>query len=131
MHEFIKKKHHHNYFSAISYSKIRKILDYMVKLCYNSIRDFVSNFCHAIKTVKTYMLRMFIRPATQWIFSISSELSNQTPQQKEGAYADAIKALAADDALREKYGENARRRVEENFTNEIFKNNVTKLTETL
>lgn len=80
MHGFIKKKHHHNYFSAISYSKIRKILDYMVKLCYNSIRDFVSNFCHAIKTVKTYMLRMFIRPATPWIFSVSSELSNQTPQ---------------------------------------------------
>lgn len=47
------------------------------------------------------------------------------------AYADAIKALAADDALREKYGENARRRVEENFTNGIFKNNVTKLMETL
>lgn len=47
------------------------------------------------------------------------------------AYADAIKALAADDVLREKYGENARRRVEENFTNGIFKNNVTKLTEAL
>ena len=91
MHGFIKKKHHHNYFSAISYSKIRKILDYMVKLCYNSIRDFVSNFCHALKTVKTYMLRMFIRPATIWIFSVSSELSNQTPQQeKEGAYAEYI-----------------------------------------
>ena len=58
----------------------------MVKLCYNSIRDFVSNFCHALKTVKTYMLRMFIRPATQWIFFVSSELSNQTQQQeKEGA----------------------------------------------
>ena len=96
MHEFIKKKHHHNYFSAISYSKIRKILDYMVKLCYNSIRDFVSNFCHALKTVKTYMLRMFIRPATQWIFSVSSELSNQTPQQGERRGVCGIYQLSED-----------------------------------
>ena len=63
--------------------------------------------------------------------SLNGATGIEVENRNIGAYADAIKALAADDALREKYGENARRRVEENFTNEIFKNNVTKLTEAL
>lgn len=47
------------------------------------------------------------------------------------AYAEAIKKLASDAQLRKTYGENAKRRVEELFTNEKFTQNVNDLLESL
>ena len=47
------------------------------------------------------------------------------------AYAEAIKKLASDAQLRKTYGENAKRRVEELFTNEKFTQNVNYLLESL
>ena len=47
------------------------------------------------------------------------------------AYAEAIKKLASDARLRKTYGENAKRRVEELFTNEKFTQNVNDLLESL
>ena len=47
------------------------------------------------------------------------------------AYAEAVKKLASDAQLRKTYGENAKRRVEELFTNEKFTQNVNDLLESL
>lgn len=55
------------------------------------------------------------------------EVENRNTQ----AYAEAIRKLASDAQLRKTYGENARRRVEELFTNEKFTQNVNALLESL
>ena len=51
----------------------------------------------------------------------------ECPNGDSKAYAEALKTLAEDPALREKYGQAARQRVIENFTGEIFEKNVMKL----
>lgn len=51
----------------------------------------------------------------------------ECPNGDSKAFAEALKTLAADPALREKYGQAARQRVIENFTSEIFEKNVLKL----
>lgn len=55
------------------------------------------------------------------------EVENRNTQ----AYAEAIRKLASDAQLRKTYGENAKRRVEELFTNEKFTQNVNALLESL
>ncbi len=47
------------------------------------------------------------------------------------AYARAIETLAKDEALRKRYGEAAKKRVEENFTEAVFRENLQKLIEEL
>lgn len=51
----------------------------------------------------------------------------ECPNGDSKAYAEALKTLAADPELREKYGQAARQRVLENFTEEIFEKNLMSL----
>ena len=51
----------------------------------------------------------------------------ECPNGDSKAYAEALKRLANDPELREKYGEAARQRVLENFTEEIFNDNLMRL----
>lgn len=51
----------------------------------------------------------------------------ECPNCDSRAYAEALKKLASDPELREKYGRAARQRVLDNFTEEIFKKNMMKL----
>ncbi|MCD7883008.1 MAG: glycosyltransferase [Lachnospiraceae bacterium] len=55
----------------------------------------------------------------------------ECPNRDSKAYADALVKLGNDKALREKYGNQARQRVLDNFTFERFQNNVVKLVESL
>ena len=48
--------------------------------------------------------------------SLNGETGIEVPNGNDKAYAEAIDTLLGDDDLREKYGENARKRVMENFT---------------
>ncbi len=48
----------------------------------------------------------------------------ECPNADSHAFAEAVKSLAADPGLRQKMGEAARKRVEENFTPEQFKRNI-------
>lgn len=50
-----------------------------------------------------------------WV-SLNGETGIEVPNGDDKAYAEAIDTLLGDDELREKYGENARKRVKENFT---------------
>lgn len=50
-----------------------------------------------------------------WV-SLNGETGIEVPNGDDKAYAEAIDTLLGDDELREKYGENARKRVMENFT---------------
>lgn len=63
--------------------------------------------------------------------SVNGETGIEVENRNVRAYADAISSLAADEELRRVYGENARRRVEELFTNEIFNENVEGLMQSL
>ena len=51
----------------------------------------------------------------------------ECPNGDVKAYADALKKLADNKELREEYGRNAKMRVEENFTFDIFRKNITEL----
>lgn len=51
----------------------------------------------------------------------------ECPNGDSNAYAEALKKLAGDPALREKYGQAARQRVLENFTEDIFAEKLMKL----
>lgn len=51
----------------------------------------------------------------------------ECPNGDSWAYAEALKKLANDPELREKYGQAARQRVLENFTEEIFEKNLMRL----
>ena len=51
----------------------------------------------------------------------------ECPNGDVKAYADALKKLADNKELREEYGRNAKLRVEENFTLDIFRKNITEL----
>lgn len=51
----------------------------------------------------------------------------ECPNGDSKAYAEALKKLADDPELREKYGQEARQRVLENFTEDIFEKNLMKL----
>lgn len=55
----------------------------------------------------------------------------ECPNGDSKAYAEAIKKLATDPKLREKYGEAARQRVLENFTKNIFEKNMKNLIDNL
>ena len=55
----------------------------------------------------------------------------ECPNGDSKAYADALKKLADDPELREKYGNAARKRVLENFTEEIFEKNLMKMIDNL
>ena len=59
--------------------------------------------------------------------SINGVTGIECPNGDSKAYAEALKTLASDTELREKYGEAARARVIENFTFEIFKKNIIEL----
>ena len=48
--------------------------------------------------------------------SLNGETGIEVPNGDDKAYAEAIDTLLDDDELRGKYGENARKRVMENFT---------------
>ncbi len=51
----------------------------------------------------------------------------ECPNGDVKAYADALKKLADNKELREEYGRNAKLRIEENFTFDIFRKNITEL----
>ena len=55
----------------------------------------------------------------------------ECPNADSDSYALALKELCKNDELREKYGNNARKRVVENFTAEKFRTNVNKLIKSL
>ena len=59
--------------------------------------------------------------------SIANETGIECPNGDVKAYAEALKKLAENEKLREKYGVHAKKRVEENFMFEQFKNNISKL----
>ena len=59
--------------------------------------------------------------------SINGVTGIECPNGDSKAYAEALKTLASDTELREKYGEAARARVIENFTFEMFKKNIIEL----
>ena len=50
-----------------------------------------------------------------WV-SQNGETGIEVPNGDDKAYAEAIDTLLGDDELRGKYGENARKRIKENFT---------------
>ncbi len=56
--------------------------------------------------------------------SLNGETGIECPNGDSAAYAEALKTLAKDDELRQRYGENAQKRVEENFTYRLFKEHV-------
>lgn len=51
----------------------------------------------------------------------------ECPNCDSHAYAEALKTLCEDDNLRKKYGDNARKRIIDNFTVSIFEKNIKKL----
>ena len=53
----------------------------------------------------------------------------ECPNCNSHAYADAVKLLCEDDELRQRYGENARKRIIDNFTPCIFEKNIKELVE--
>ena len=59
--------------------------------------------------------------------NLNGETGIECPNCDSKAYAEALKKLADDPELRKQLGDNARKRVIENFTFEIFKGNVMKL----
>ncbi len=58
---------------------------------------------------------------------LNGEDGIEVPNRDTKAYAEAIKTLAGDKTLREKYGENGYRRVSENFLNSQFRENIEKV----
>ena len=58
---------------------------------------------------------------------LSGENGIEVPNRDVGAYADALKKLADDEQLRNRYGRAARQRVMDNFLPEDFKQNITRL----
>ena len=58
---------------------------------------------------------------------LNGEDGIEVPNRDTKAYAEAIKTLASDKALREKYGENGYRRVCDNFLKKTFNENIKKL----
>ena len=58
---------------------------------------------------------------------LNGEDGIEVPNRNTKAYAEAIKTLAGDKPLREKYGENGYRRVCENFLNSQFRENIEKV----
>lgn len=48
----------------------------------------------------------------------------EVPNRDVGAYADALRQLAQDPGLRERYGKNGRKRVMENFLDHQFRENI-------
>lgn len=59
--------------------------------------------------------------------SLADKTGIECPNGNVKAYAEALKELAENEALRTQYGVNARKRVEENFMYEQLKENITKL----
>ena len=59
--------------------------------------------------------------------NLNSKTGIECPNCDSKAYAEALKKLADDPELRKQLGDNARERVTENFTFEIFKENINKL----
>lgn len=59
--------------------------------------------------------------------NLNGETGIECPNCDSKAYAEALKKLADDPELRKQLGDNARKRVTENFTFEIFKENINKL----
>ncbi len=60
---------------------------------------------------------------------INGEDGIEVPNRDINAYAEAIRKLAEDKALREKYGENAYKRVKENFLKKSFCDNIKRVLE--
>ena len=56
--------------------------------------------------------------------SIKDETGLEVPNRDVEAYAEALKKLAANKELRERYGAAGKKRVEENFLNTQFKRNI-------
>lgn len=63
--------------------------------------------------------------------NLNGETGIECPNCDSKAYAKALKKLADDEELRKRLGENARKRVTDNFTFEIFKDNINKLIDDL
>lgn len=63
--------------------------------------------------------------------NIANETGIECPNADSAAYAEAIRKLAGDRELREKYGEAARTRILENFTTDSFYKNMNKLIHSL
>lgn len=63
--------------------------------------------------------------------SLNGVTGIECPNGDNKAYAEALRKLADDPALREKYGKNARQRVLENFTTEQFQQSIRGLLEML
>lgn len=63
--------------------------------------------------------------------NLNGETGIECPNCDSKAYAEALKKLADNEELRKRLGENARKRVTENFTFEIFKENINKLIDDL
>lgn len=59
--------------------------------------------------------------------NINGETGIECPNSDSHAFADAIKVLAANPQLREKYGSSAKKRVEENYSKSIFEQNIREL----
>ena len=59
--------------------------------------------------------------------NLNGETGIECPNCDSKAYAEALKKLADNEELRKRLGENARKRVTENFTFEIFQKNIMKL----
>lgn len=65
------------------------------------------------------------------VVSINGETGIECPNGDAKAYAEALKKLADNKELREEYGRNAKQRVEENFTFDIFQKNISDLLDLL
>ena len=63
--------------------------------------------------------------------NLNGETGIECPNCDSKAYAEALKKLADNEELRKRLGENARKRVTENFTFEIFARNIMELIDSL